>query len=140
MKDLTDFLTPNLELKWRDKVFVVPPPSKEDGLVMTAIHVAGVNVYNSTQTPCDACGRSGNVEMDERTSARLALAGDRDLGEFSLGPAYGEMLEAGVPGPDIELFELWAFYYWVLGETVADEIIAQRAQSRSGGVPNPKGL
>lgn len=46
---------------------------------------------------------------------------------------YQEIIAAGVPGPDIDLFAQYAFYFWVLGEAVADQIMEQRFSARQGG-------
>ena len=46
---------------------------------------------------------------------------------------YQEIIAAGVPGPDIGLFAQYAFYFWVLGEAVADQIMEQRFSARQGG-------
>ncbi|WP_435298539.1 DUF7426 family protein [Timonella sp. A28] len=137
LKDLSAFLTPNLELTWRDRTFIVPPPSREDGLTMTAINTAGALAYAVAQGACPTCHRSDHIELDDRQKELVALAKNRVLAELSLGGAYTEMLEAGVPGPDIELFELYAFYYWVLGESAADEWIAAVHQGKAG-VTAPK--
>lgn len=139
IKDLSSFLTPNLELPWRDHVFVVEPPTKEAGLVMTALNATvGLAQYAATHDACPTCGRSGAVELDERTQGLLRAAENKDLGELSLGSAYQEMIEAGVPGPDLEVFELYAMYYWVMGEETADAILDARKQLRSGSASAPK--
>lgn len=137
MKDLTAFLTPNLSLKWRDRVFEVEPPSREDGLILAALNAVGMNAFIAAQDACTVCGRSGAVEPDEKTAALIETVKDKALGEISLGAAYQEMVDAGVSGPDLELFELYAFYYWTLGEKTADAIIESRAESRAGE-PAPK--
>lgn len=135
-KDLSAHLTPDLELPWKGRTFVVPPPSKEDGLVLTALNAVGIQAFMLTQGACPTCHRSGPMEMDERTMSVVELVRDRDLGEFSLGPAYAEMIEAGVPGPDLEMFELYAMYFWTMGEETADAILQARTKHR--GAPAPK--
>lgn len=132
MKDLTKFLTPNLALKWHDRVFEVEPPTRENGLILAALNAVGISAYIATQDACTVCGRSGAVEPDEKTAALIEKVKDTALGEISLGGAYQEMIDAGVSGPDLELFELYAFYYWTLGEKTADAILEQRAEGRVG--------
>ncbi|MDO5500424.1 MAG: hypothetical protein Q4F67_12180 [Propionibacteriaceae bacterium] len=139
VKDLTAYLSPNLELPWNGVTFVVPPPSRETGAILTAINLAGVAAYTSaTGESCAACGRSGTVELSEKVQDLVRAAEDKDLGELSLGPAYQQMLDAGVPAPDLELFELYALYYWTMGEDVADQIISARHKTRHGGQSSPK--
>lgn len=137
LKDLTEYLTPALELPWKDHLFTVQPPSREDGLVMAAINTMGTSLYAASLGACSACGRSGELEVDPTVKALANSASDRSLGELSLGAVLQEMIDVGVPNPDIEVFELYAFYYWVVGEDAADQILAARAQAR-GGIEVPK--
>ena len=133
IKDLTKYLTPNLELPYNGKTYVVTPPDRETGLMLTAINVAGVAAFVRANTGgiCPTCGHAGEMDLDEKTKSLLAVANEKDLGELSLGAAYQEMIDDRVPAQDLELFELYAFYYWVLGEKMADEIIAARATDRA---------
>lgn len=129
-KDLTAFLTPNLELAWKGRVFVVPPPSKEDGIVLAALNSVGVGGYIASQSG------NGNPEIPEKYQAAIEAASERDLAEISLGTAYQEMLDANVSGPDIDMFALYAHYYWTMGEEVADAIL--ESSIKGGGKAAPK--
>lgn len=128
MKDLTSFLVPNLVIGHHGTEFVVSPPSKDDGLLLTAIHAAGIAAFS-------AAGGDVADSLTDTQRKLLDAAKDRDLGEVSLGDAYAEMVAAGIPGPHIDQYALYAMYYWVLGEDVADQIIAARYGQGDG---NPK--
>lgn len=135
VKDLSAYLAPNLELPWNGRTFVVPPPTKDVGLKLAAVNAAGVAAFMSMSDQCPTCGRSGAPEeLPERTKELLAQVENMDLGELSLGPAYREMVDAGVPAPDLAMFEVYALYYWTLGEEAADQIMAAR-QAPGGGSP-----
>lgn len=126
LKDLTSFLAPNLKLPWKDRVFEVEPPTKEVGLTLTALNATGIGAYIAMQGACESCGRSGEIELTETQRALVDAASEKDLGELTLGGAYQEMTDAGVPGPDLDMFSLYAFYYWTMGESTADSIIAEQ--------------
>lgn len=138
-KNLTRFLTPDLSLKVGSKTYVVKPPSRESGKIMVAINVAGVAAFASVTEACPSCGRSGPLEMDESMRALVEANSQRDLGELSLGDTYQEMLADGIDGPTLEKLEMYAFYYWTLGEAAADQIFEEtvaapkaRKRSKSG--------
>lgn|SRR5690625_3816051 len=138
LKDLTAFLTPNLKLPWKDHVFEIVPPSKEDGLLLAALNAAGIAQYMNMAAPCEVCGRSAEThEVSDQFKDLIDAAQDRDLGELALGGAFQEMQEAGVPGADIDMFALYAFYFWTLGEESADAILAAR-HGVAGGDDGPK--
>lgn len=124
-KDLTAFLTPDLVFDHHGTRYVVPPPSVDVGLKLAALVAAGISAFNSDN---DALSL---LTEDQRTL--LESVKDTQLGELSLGPAYPQMVADGVPGPHVDLYALYAYYYWTLGEASADEIIAQTA-----GGPDPK--
>lgn len=129
VKDLSAFITPDLVLKVGDKNYTIQPPSKDDGKIMTALNVAGLASFTAMSGACTACGRSGDVEMDPTMRALVEANAGRDLGELSMGAAYDQMIADGVDGPTIEKLELYCFYYWVLGETAADQIFEQQGQA-----------
>lgn len=133
-KDFTASITPNLRLKVGDKIYEVPPPSREDGQVMMAINVIGVAAFSAMGGTCEACGRSGDVEVSPSVRALAEANEDRILGELSLGSAYAEM-ESDLDGPLLEQLELYAFYYWVLGETAADQIMAEHLGRKARSLP-----
>jgi len=134
LKDLTAYLTPNLDIPWGDRTFSVPPPSKDVGIKLAAINAAGVHVYLETLEVCPTCGRGGALgrELPADTQATLDAIGSTDLGALSLGPAYQEMVDAGVPAPHIDTFALYALYYWTLGEETADRILAAQHGQEAG--------
>lgn len=134
VKDLTQYLTPGLELKWGERTFTVPPPTKDVGLKLAAINAAGVAAYLAVEDACPTCGRAGAPgDLPEETLELLDAIKGQDLGELSLGPAYRDMIDAGVPGPHIDQFALYALYYWVMGETTADQILEAQHEAQRGG-------
>lgn len=134
MKDLTAFLSPNLDLKIGDRTYSVPPPSKDVGLKLAAINAAGVAAYLSLQDQCPTCGRAGAPDaLPDDTRAIVESLADTDLGELSLGEAYKQMIDDGVPGPHIDQAAVYAMYYWVLGPETADAILSAQAEARHGG-------
>lgn len=138
LKDLTAFLAPDLELPWRGQVFTVTPPTKDVGLKLAAINAGGVAAYLAFADACPACGRSGSPDdLPAETRALLDSISDVDLGALSLGAAYAEMIEAGVPGPHIDQFALYALYYWVFGEDTADRILAAQHGGDASGEARP---
>lgn len=124
VKDLTAFLVPDLELVWGGRTFRVPPPTKDVGLKLAAANAAGISAYFALLDTCPTCGRAGVPDgLPEETQALLESIKEVDLAELSLGPAYAEMIEAGVPGPHVDQFGVYALYYWVVGEKTADDIM-----------------
>lgn len=137
-KDLSAFLAPALKLPWKDRVFEIQPPSKEDGLLLAALNATGIATYINEAEACTQCGRAPNThEVSEKFQMMVEQAADRDLGEVSLGAAYREMLEVGVPGADVDMFALYALYFWTMGETAADAILDARYGVEADG--DPKG-
>lgn len=124
LKDLSQYLTPNLEFPHGGKTYTVKPPTKDVGLKLAAAAVVGAAAFGGPDT-------LNQIPESQRDIVR-SLA-DTDLGELSLGDAYREMVEDGVPGPHIDTYALYAMYYWTMGEAIADEAIAAR-----GGVTAPK--
>lgn len=138
MKDLTAFLAPDLVLKVGERTYTVPPPSKAVGLTLAAVNAAGVAAYLSLQDQCPTCGRAGAPEgLPDSTREILEAASDTDLGELSLGPAYQQMIDDGVPGAHIDTLALYAMYYWTVGEETADAIL--EAQVKAKDAPEGKG-
>ena len=132
-KNLTQYLAPDLELRDDDgRIWRVKPPSKEDGLILAAINAAGVAAYASLQETCPSCGRAGG-EMPDETRELLESFGARPIGEVSLGKdVYDSMVAAGLPGPHIDTYAMYALYYWTLGESVADAIMEAQAGASAG--------
>lgn len=131
MKDLTAFLAPDLVIKHHGTQFVVPPPTKNDGLLLAAIHTVGIAAFTGD-------GGDPTESLSPAQKAIFEAAKDRDLGEVSLGPAYAEMVEAELPGPHIDQYALYAMYYWVLGEATADQILASRYGGTGGDAPKDR--
>lgn len=136
-KDLTAYLAPNLELPWRDRLFVVKPPTKDAGIKLAAINAIGVQSFMASIEACPTCGRTGTIEIPQSTLDVIEAIGDTDIGVLSLGQdVYDEMLAAGVPGPDVDTFALYALYYWTLGEETADSIMSAQAGDVAGEAPS----
>lgn len=134
MKDLTAFLDPDLTIKLGGRTYTVKPPSLIAGLQLAAINAAGVAAYLATQDSCPSCGRSGTVEMTPENEAILEAVGDKPLGVISLGvDVYDQMVLDEIPEKHIDKAALYALYYWVLGEAVADQVIKATAEQNAGG-------
>ena len=138
-KDFTRLITPNLDLTVGDKTYTVTPPSKEVGAQMLAANVVGLSVFTSLQDACPTCGRSGEVEIAPKYKELAAQVEDMDLGELSLGEdVYNEMVADGLDGALMDKLALYAFYYWTMGESVADAIVEEQWATTSDGEPAPK--
>lgn len=126
-KDVQQYLAPHLELPLAGKTYLVPPPSKDDGLLLAAFIALGVNAQN------------GRKSTDED----LALIKKRegaDLAEVAFTPAvYQQMVEDGVPGAHIDQAAIYAMYYWTMGEQSADYVFANLYTEAAEGTL-PKGL
>lgn len=132
LKDLTAYLTPDLELPYGGKTYTVRPPSKDNGRKLAAINAIGVAAYAASLEECPTCGRSGSPDLPEETQALLESMKDDDIAVLALGQdTHEEMLADGVPGTHLDKFALYATYYWTLGEQAADMIFA--AQTEDGG-------
>src|SRR5690625_1034383 len=119
LKDLSEYLTPDLELPHGGKVYPVKPPTKNTGLILAAINALGAAAWSGPEAV-------DKVPQSMRDLAKTVE--DKDLGELSLGEdVYRQMNEDGVPGPHIDTFALYALYYWTIGEESADQLIALRA-------------
>jgi len=130
---LLETLSPALELEHGDKTYVVPPPTKEDGLKMTAVYAYSVQI--ATKGPGEALDN-----LTEKQRAIIEALGDEvdDLAPLALGDAYQEMVDDGIPGPHIDIYGQYALYYWVLGETTADKAMDAVAENKVGGGKGPK--
>lgn len=120
IKNLTAAITPNLVLEVGPKTYEVKPPSRDDGVLMLAIHRAAVAAFAAATDVCATCGRTGPAELSEDDRALLEANGSRALGEMSLGDQY-ETILADWDAKTVEKLELYASYYWVFGEAYADE-------------------
>src|SRR5690625_2081119 len=120
MKDITDFLDPDLVFSHHGKEYVVPPPSKDDGLLLAALSVAGASVMDEAMGRGD--GQDPTNKLTPKQRKLVNAAKDRDLGEISLGPAYKQMVKDKLPGRHIDQYAIYAMYYWIMGEQVADAL------------------
>ncbi|TKR27133.1 hypothetical protein FA014_01895 [Cellulomonas hominis] len=147
LKDLTQFLAPALELPCGDRVYVVSPPSKDVGLKLAAINAVGVATYASVLEKCPTCGRAGAPHVPAETLALVESLGETDVAELSLGAdVYAQMVADGVSAPDIDMFGMYALYYWTVGEETADAILAAQhgggdasGEAGSGSSTSPRG-
>jgi hypothetical protein len=146
LKDLTQYLDPDLEIPYNGKTYLVPPPSKDVGLKLAAINAMGVSVYAAALDECPTCGRKGSPEVPADTLALLESMKDQDIAELALGPhTHAQMVTDGVPAPHIDRFGMYALYYWTLGEETADQIFAAQhgggapGEARSASSTSPRG-
>lgn len=127
MKDLTNFLDPDLVFSHHGKTYTVPPPSKDDGLLLAALSIAGASVLDEAMGRGDGQDPTDNLTPKQKKLVNAAK--DRDLGEISLGPAYKQMVKDKLPGRHIDQYAVYAMYYWVLGEQVADALMDARGEA-----------
>jgi hypothetical protein len=127
VKDFTKMLTPNLEITVGNNSYSIRPPSKEDGKVMMAINIVGVQAFNTATAATE-------MNVDPAIQLLVDANADRDLGELSLRNEYARMCEE-LDGPLVEKLELYAFYYWILGEHFADQWLEAFEMARSGETP-----
>lgn len=133
LKDLTEYLAPNLEFQHAGKTYTVPPPTKDVGLKLAAVNAYGANI--ATHGPADALAK---MHATQRAVIEMLGESVNDIGVLSLGAAYDEMVADNVPGPHIDFYARYALYYWVLGEETADAIIAAEREAKSGPAPKAK--
>ena len=126
VKDLADYLAPDLKLAYRGKVYTVAPPSKDDGLRLAAINAFGLNFSGDQEEARAAIGPRLSALWDAMAEE------DAELGPISLGAAYDEMVADGMPGPHLDTYAQYALYYWVLGEATADAIMDSWREARDG--------
>lgn len=127
VKDLTAFLTPDLVLVHRGTRYTAAPPTVEVGLKLAALMAAGVAAQ---ALHVGATTAEVEAALTDEQQALLASIRDVPIGQLTLGPAYQQMIDDGLPGPDVDMYSLYAYYYWTLGEAAADAIVAQ---VRGGG-------
>lgn len=133
LKDLSAYLTPDLEIPWGGRTFISHPPTKDAGLKLAAINAVGVQAYQASLDQCPTCGRAGAPEIPAETLAVVESIGDTDVASLALGQdCFDAMVTAGVPGPHIDTMGMYALYYWTLGEATADQIMAAAAGDGAG--------
>nr|WP_232544237.1 hypothetical protein [Streptomyces buecherae] len=111
---LDELLDESLPLPIGGRVFVVPAPSAEVGLRTQAI-------INAAALAADG-GR-----VDEQV---LSDAAERDLYRDVLGPAHGEMVEAGVTWPALKHAAITAMV-WIAQDKAAAEQYWNSAPNRA---------
>ena len=123
LKDLTEYLAPNLDLPLAGKTYSISPPSRDAGLKLAAIVAVGT---------AETTGQS-EAATDEQRALIEASTNDA-LGDLSLGAdVHAAMVADGVPSAHIDTAAMYAMYYWVLGETAADRIFEAQADAKAGG-------
>ncbi|MEN1976997.1 DUF7426 family protein [Cellulomonas sp. P4] len=146
LKDLTQYLTPDLQLPYGDRTYTVHPPSKDTGIKLAAINAVGVAAYAAALEECPTCGRKGSPEIPADTLAVIESMKDVDVAALALGSdVHAQMVADGVPGPHIDQFGMYALYYWTLGEETADRIFdaqhggGAKGEAHSGSSTSPRG-
>lgn len=131
IRDLTEYLTPNLVLPYRGTTYVAPPPSYTDGLVLAAILITSPSLH-------DPAAHAAAVEsLPARSRELFDAAQGRDLGELALGAAYEQMVADGMPLDDLNLYSWFAMIRWVNGVEAADAFL-DRMREHNGGEATPK--
>ena len=142
LKDLSSYLLPALEIiDAAGRTWTVQPPSKDVGLKLAAINAVGVQAYAVSLESCPTCGKPGRPEIPADTLELLNSIGSTDVAALSLGQdVYDAMIAAGVPGPHMDTYGMYALYYWTLGEATADAIMASSNGGGVVGAVGPKSL
>lgn len=130
--DLAATFDPTLRLTIGGKVYRVPPPSAAVGLQLQALQALAL--LARTGAPMRASDR-----------ARLALDDDDelDLVVKSLGSAYQDLVDDGVPYPYLVHAGVTAYLYWTVGPEKAETFWrshqgeAQRPPFGGPGSPAP---
>lgn len=128
-KNLNQYLRPNLELEVGTKLYVIPPPTKKNGLILAAVVTAGANK------------EEGEEPSQEIQQVLDGVDPDQDFSEMALGKrVFDLMVKDDVPGSHIDRLGFYAMYYWVLGETAADAIFEAQYGNYddSGETADPK--
>ncbi len=116
-----------LDVPVGDRVFRIPSPDHATGLRLTAMVNLGVSF-------------AAGAELSKKDAANLNLDDEqeRDFLELVLGPAYPEMVGAGVSWVRIQRVGRYALLYFTLGPEAAAESVQRTAEaSPSGEAPAP---
>ncbi|MFD2839329.1 hypothetical protein ACFSYH_01925 [Populibacterium corticicola] len=107
-KDLKQYLVKDLEIPLGGKTYLVPPPTKENGLILASFIALGINAARG-------------ADSSEEDIARVQENTDTNLATISLGgEVHAQMLADGVPEAHIDQAAIYAMYYWTMGEESAD--------------------
>lgn len=122
-RDLSELLDPGLSLPINGTTYLVPPPDAETGLRLQRMSDWLIGVAAASQTDTDAPRPDAQLVSD---------AEELDLYRDSLGSAYTEMIDGGVPWPWIKVAGMTAFLHWTVGAEQAEAYWA------AGGRPEPR--
>lgn len=136
-KNLSAFITKDLILNLGEHTYRVKPPSRDTGKLLTAINVVGVTTMQTALAgTCPTCGRSGDPQIDPEIQELADSVQNKELGELSLGQdVFDQMIEDGLDATTIDTMSLYAMYFWLMGEAVADQILEQKAEGADGNGP-----
>lgn len=121
VKDLSAFATPTLDINLgRGREVSINPPSVKDGAALATITTIGSGIS------------SGEVSQAAQDMFNTTVADmtEEDLKRLAVGDRYDWMVEQGWAWTDIETVCRYATFYWVYGESIADQIMqAERDQA-----------
>ncbi|RTE47890.1 hypothetical protein [Actinobaculum sp. 352] len=133
---LSGMFTPPLVITAPDGTDVtIPPPPKEDGLILTAIYtqLARSALDGDPSDVCPTCG----TPLAVATNPDLQHVIDtetRDIEEIALSkPIYDQLIAGGINGDDLHVMGFYAFMFWVAGKSAADNWVETRV-----GIPAEK--
>ena len=137
-KNLSALFDPALPMitPWGETV-LIPPPSKEDGLIMSAFYAA---MYQHSLEPnrCPMCGSRDLDTGNENMNAILDAAKDRPVEEVALSrKVYDYLISNGISDGDLTKMGFYALTYWIIGEEAADEWVASSAGKADGEAADP---
>ncbi|PSK95767.1 hypothetical protein CLV30_12819 [Haloactinopolyspora alba] len=133
--DVSEFLAPDLVLPYRGKKYRVPAPPAKAGMRIQAYWSLGVAVH------------AGATPREDQ--AKALLGDDEEAGFYqdTLGPAYEEMVEDGVPLPVLRHAAITALFDVVHGRQAAQDYwtspagkatTARATSSSTGGASTTK--
>jgi hypothetical protein len=128
VKDLSAFAAPALDIALRPgRKVTIYPPSVKDGAALASIVTLGSAIGQGKVS-------DATVEMFQSTTEGMS---EEDVKRLAVGDRYDWMVEQGWSWTDIETVCMYATYYWVFGERVADQIMAADQDQRQGKQAGP---
>ena len=122
--DLADWLEETWPVPYKGKTYRIPAPSAELGLRIEALMAAGAahERYQAMARAAIAQGKEPPKpkELPNKYRQLLTDEEERDLYQDVLGPAWDELVEAGMPWPLLKQVAIGAMIRWHMGEDAAD--------------------
>lgn len=122
--DLADWLEETWTVPYKGKKYQLPAPSAELGLRIEALIAVGEahERYQATVRAAIATGKQPPEPkaVPAKYQRLLNDEEERDLYQELLGPAWDELIAAGMPWPLLKQVAIGAMIRWHMGEEAAD--------------------